>query len=304
MLRKCLSRCGFGRGKREAGDEHRQCAGEQGRYGDPSLKRGGRHRGVVAVPASRHLVQAGGERERANHRAHRHRLAPSHIRRSGTSRDEHDARNHNDKRTETGDEREQIVCRAHLAVAPVERLGNFDILPHPGWCVARNHHFGANRRSADADVLAFERVAAIDAAARLPRFVRRGDEPPTLRPIVDPTAERQLGESLPRISGNRGSPIRLGKRSGKSDDAAVRREVNARLARIARDERANRPGKRCYVPPANERLEGVSAAARQLDECAKRVIPLKVNGRPSASRREVVRPKERVGPRTSDIARE
>ena len=74
--------------------------------------------------------------------------------------------------------------------------------------------------------------------------------------------------------------------------------------RIARDERANRPGERCDITSAHQCLERVRATAGQLDERTQRIISLKANGRPCAGRGKVVRAKERVGTRQSDAARE
>jgi hypothetical protein len=60
---------------------------------------------------------------------------------------------------------------------------------------------------------------------------------------------------LPRVYAYGGPAIRFGQLSLEADDAAIGRKLNTSLARIARNERADRPGEGRDVSAADESVE-------------------------------------------------
>ena len=108
---------------------------------------------------------------------------------------------------------------------------------------------------------------------------------------------------MPGINAQRRPTIRLGELALESDDAAVRREPDARFPRIARNERANRPAKRGDVVAANEGVERIVTAAGELDEDAERIVALEANSGSRVRGSQGVSAEKRIGACARDVAR-
>jgi hypothetical protein len=158
--------------------------------------------------------------------------------------------------------------------------------------------------ASDAPVRPLEGVAPVDATAGLLRLIRRRDELPTIDAVVDPAVQHLLRQSPAGVSAHRGPFVRFGQPVGKPDDAAVGRENDACLPRIAGNERADGPGEGGDVVPSNERVEGIRSAAGQLDEGAEGIVALEPDRGARVGPGETVRTEERVGAGESDVARE
>jgi hypothetical protein len=115
-----MSRGCFSRGEREA-DEQRGDHAEQQCEQDLVRHEGDRrHRGVIREPASRHLVERRGERQRADHRPYQHRLAPAHAALARVSHEGDDSDDRDAHGTQNREPREEIVPRSHLGIPPPE----------------------------------------------------------------------------------------------------------------------------------------------------------------------------------------
>ena len=205
---------------------------------------------------------------------------------------------------QTREQRQEIVPRPHLGVAPLERLGNLDEGTKPRRGVARDDGLGADRGVSDAPVGALEGVAPVDAPAGLLRLVGRRDQLPAIGALVDPAVQHLLRQPPAGVGAHRRPHVRFGELALEPDDAAVGREIDARFPRIAGHEGADGPGERRDVVASDQSVEGIKPSAGQLDEGAEGVVALKPDGGAGAGGGERVRVKERVGPSERDVAGE
>ena len=109
---------------------------------------------------------------------------------------------------------------------------------------------------------------------------------------------------MPGINGQRRPAIRIGQLALESNDAAVRREPDARFPRIARNERADRPAERSDVLPANESVERIVTTAGELDEDTERIVALEPNGCSRARGSKGVSAEKRISSGEGDVAGE
>ena len=165
MLRKRVARRRFSCGKGEADEERGRPAGQQREQdlGRHECRR--RHRGVVGEPASRHLVERLGERQRADDDPDENWLAPAYASFARISDERDDTDDREPQYSHGGKQREELIPRTHLAIPPPERLGNLDERAKPGRSVAGDDRLGADGCAADAAIHALEGVGAVDATA-------------------------------------------------------------------------------------------------------------------------------------------
>jgi hypothetical protein len=109
---------------------------------------------------------------------------------------------------------------------------------------------------------------------------------------------------LPGINAQRRATISVGELTIESNDAAVRREPDARFPRIAWNERADRPAKRSNVLAADECVKRIVTTAGELDEDPERIVALEANGGSRARGSKGVSAEKRIGSGEGDVASE